>query len=150
MLKFSVRPLLGIWTPPPPQKIFWISACCKIYYVHCRGNDFGNHFCEWTYDYHVNTFPYFKETPENYPSKEQQVKYMTNVICLCENKGADQLRSNCEADQHICFHCRDSTITLLSKSKISSLQPSSLYSSVCAGPVKKTHCWLSHEAAHSS
>ena len=28
MLKFSVRPLLGIWTPPPPHgKIFWIRAC---------------------------------------------------------------------------------------------------------------------------
>ena len=25
MLKFSVRPLLGIWTPP--EKIFWICAC---------------------------------------------------------------------------------------------------------------------------
>ena len=27
MLKFSVRPLLGIWTPPPLGKIFWIRAC---------------------------------------------------------------------------------------------------------------------------
>ena len=24
-------------------------------------------------------------------------------FCLCENKGADQLRSNCEADQSLCF-----------------------------------------------
>ena len=32
---------------------------------------------------------------------------------LCENKGADQLRSNCEADQHICFRYTDSTISLL-------------------------------------
>ena len=24
-------------------------------------------------------------------------------FCLCENKGADQLRSNCEADQRLCF-----------------------------------------------
>ena len=42
-------------------------------------------------------------------------------FCLCENKGADQLGSNCEADQHLCFHFSDSTIPLLSKSKISSL-----------------------------
>lgn len=40
-----------------------------------RGNDFGNHFCEWTYDYHVNTFPYYKETPENYPAREQQYEF---------------------------------------------------------------------------
>ena len=48
------------------------------------------------------------------------------TICLGENKGADQLRSNCEADQHLCFRYKDSTIPLLSKSKISSLYPPSV------------------------
>ena len=43
------------------------------------------------------------------------------TICIGENKGADQLRSNCEADQRLCFRYTDSTIPLLSKSKISSL-----------------------------
>ena len=42
-------------------------------------------------------------------------------FCLCENKGADQLRSNCEADQHLCFRYLDSTIPLLLIAKISSL-----------------------------
>ena len=46
-------------------------------------------------------------------------------FCLCE-KGADQLRSNCEADQCICFHYLDSTISLLPKSEISSFYPSSV------------------------
>ena len=27
----------------------------------------------------------------------------TNNLCIGENKGADQLRSNCEADQRLCF-----------------------------------------------
>ena len=36
-------------------------------------------------------------------------------FCLCENKGADQLHSNCEADQHLCFRNTDSTISLLLK-----------------------------------
>ena len=44
------------------------------------------------------------------------------TICLCENKGADQLRSNCEADQRLCFGYLDSTILLLLKSEISSFQ----------------------------
>ena len=48
------------------------------------------------------------------------------TICKGENKGADQLRSNCETDQRLCFHYTDSTIPLLSKSKISSLKPSSV------------------------
>ena len=39
---------------------------------------------------------------------------------LGENKGADQLRGNREADQRLCFRYTDSTIFLLSKSKISS------------------------------
>ena len=40
------------------------------------------------------------------------------TICIGENKGADQLRSNCEADQRLCFSYTASTVTLLSKSKI--------------------------------
>ena len=41
-------------------------------------------------------------------------------FCICENKDADQLRGNREADQHLCFHYRDSTIPLLSKFQSSS------------------------------
>ena len=33
-------------------------------------------------------------------------------FCLCENKGADQLRSNCEADQRLCFRYSVNTISL--------------------------------------
>ena len=45
---------------------------------------------------------------------------------ICENKGADQLHSNCAADQSLCFHYIDSTIFLLHKYEISSFQPSSV------------------------
>ena len=71
------------------------------------------------------------------------------VICIGENKGTDQLRSNCEADQRLCFGYTDSTIPLLSNSKISSLLPSSvLVQPVCVGPVWKPHCGFSHEGVH--
>ena len=39
-------------------------------------------------------------------------------FCICENKDADQLSGNCEADQCLCFRYTDSTIPLLSKSEI--------------------------------
>ena len=39
-------------------------------------------------------------------------------FCLCEKKGADQLRGNCEADQRLCFGNTDNTIPLLLKSEI--------------------------------
>ena len=42
------------------------------------------------------------------------------TICLGENKGADQLRGNREADQRLCFRYSDSTIPPLLNSKISS------------------------------
>ena len=42
-------------------------------------------------------------------------------FCICENKDADQLRGNREADQRLCFRYTDNTIPLLPKSEISSL-----------------------------
>ena len=47
-------------------------------------------------------------------------------FCICENKGADQLRCHLTADQYLCFRYIDSTIPLLPKSKISSLSLSSV------------------------
>ena len=40
------------------------------------------------------------------------------AFCICENKDADQLRGNREADQRLCFRYTDSTIPLLPKSEI--------------------------------
>ena len=44
------------------------------------------------------------------------------TICIGENKDADQLRGNREADQRLCFRYSDSTIPPLLNSKISSFQ----------------------------
>ena len=44
-----------------------------------------------------------------------------SAFCICENKDADQLRSNCAADQCLCFCFTDSTIPLLPNSEFSSL-----------------------------
>ena len=55
----------------------------------------------------------------------QFLKYMSRLmgkptICICENKGADQLRGNREADQRLCFCYTDSTLPIILKSEISS------------------------------
>ena len=47
-------------------------------------------------------------------------------ICTCKNKDAYQLRSNCAADQRLCFCYTDRTIPLLCNPQISSLYPSSV------------------------
>ena len=58
--------------------------------------------------------------------REQYYVYVSCVIrkpafCICENKDADQLRGNREADQRLCFRYTDSIIPLLLKSEISNL-----------------------------
>ena len=67
------------------------------------------------------------------------------LIYKCENKGADQLRSNCTADQRLCFRCIDRTMSLLSKSEICFCG--------CTAPflsdlVQNPDCWFSHAQAH--
>ena len=42
------------------------------------------------------------------------------AFSICENKDADQLPGDLEADECLCFRYIDSTIPLLSKHKISS------------------------------
>ena len=44
------------------------------------------------------------------------------TICIGENKDADQLRGNLEADQRLCFRYSDSTTPNLLKSEISSFK----------------------------
>ena len=60
-------------------------------------------------------------------------------FCHGENKGADQLRSNCEADQCLCFRYTDSTIPPL---LIPKFQESSFLlwvkRPVCVGPGRKS------------
>ena len=82
-------------------------------------------------------FVYFQDSGELVAVKkfkDGEGLYMSRVMrkpdfCLCKNKGTAQLCklcSNCTADQHLCFcYNTDRTIPLLSKSKISSLYPSS-------------------------
>ena len=54
------------------------------------------------------------------------LRYLSGVVrkpafCICENKDADQLRGNREADQRLCFRYIDSTIPLVPKYEGSSL-----------------------------
>ena len=47
------------------------------------------------------------------------------VFCICENKDADQLRGNREADQRLCFRYIDRSIPLLPK--IRNFKPLSIF-----------------------
>ena len=81
-----------------------------------------------------------------------RIRAEKQTFCICENKDADQLRGNREADPRLCFRFSDSTIPLLSKSKISSFSSHllCLHRLGCVIHVWKPYCWFSHEVAQIS
>ena len=55
-----------------------------------------------------------------------RLNYLSRVMrkptfCICENKDAEELHGNHEADQRLSFRYTDSTIPILYKTEISSL-----------------------------
>ena len=64
-------------------------------------------------------------------------------FCICENKDADQLCGNREADQRLCFRYSDSTIPKLPKSEILWL-----YSRFVSDLVGNPEDRFSHNEAH--
>ena len=69
------------------------------------------------------------------------------TICIGESKGGDQLRGNSEADQRLWFRYTDSTLYFLNTKFHASSCFLLLHRSVYVGPVRKPHCWFSHEVA---
>ncbi|KAI6079941.1 Choline/ethanolamine kinase [Aix galericulata] len=55
----------------PSDKLMLIDFEYSSY--NYRGFDIGNHFCEWAYNYTHGSWPYYKASLENYPSRQQQV-----------------------------------------------------------------------------
>ncbi|XP_056622877.1 choline/ethanolamine kinase [Triplophysa dalaica] len=45
-----------------------------------RGFDFGNHFCEWIYDYTYDQWPFYKAKVENYPNRQQQLYFIRHYL----------------------------------------------------------------------
>ncbi|XP_059916155.1 choline/ethanolamine kinase [Gadus macrocephalus] len=45
-----------------------------------RGFDFGNHFCEWMYNYTYNEWPFYRASAESYPTREEQLHFIRNYL----------------------------------------------------------------------
>ena len=69
-------------------------------------------------------------------------------FCICINKDADQLCSNCAADQRLCLRYMDSTIPLLSKSEMLSLLPTSMVVQLVSYLVRNPEDRFSQDEAH--
>ena len=66
---------------------------------------------------------------------------MKSATCIGKSKVTDQHCSYCQADQCLCFYNTNSTIPLLSNSKISSWECTSWFLSDMVG---NQNCWFSH------
>ena len=72
-------------------------------------------------------------------------------FCICENKDADQLRGNREADQRIVFATQIvQSLNCLNLKFQASSHLLKLYSLVCVGPDRKPDRWFSRDVAHSN
>ena len=74
-----------------------------------------------------------------------------SAFCICENKDADQLRGNREADQRLCFRYTDSiliSLIFLNPKFQASSHLLSLYIPVCVGPGRNPDDRFSHNEAH--
>ena len=73
-----------------------------------------------------------------------------SAFCICENKDADQLRGDREADQCLCFRYTDSTIPLLHK--FQNFKPPAIFCGCTAwfvlDLVGNTEDLFSHNEAH--
>uniref|UniRef100_A0A8C3KE18 Ethanolamine kinase n=1 Tax=Calidris pygmaea TaxID=425635 RepID=A0A8C3KE18_9CHAR len=54
-----------------------------------RGFDIGNHFCEWAYNYTHDSWPFFKASLENYPSRQQQLHFIRHYLSEDSGRGGD-------------------------------------------------------------
>ncbi|XP_036373729.1 choline/ethanolamine kinase [Megalops cyprinoides] len=64
--------------PSSKEKLMLIDFEYSSY--NYRGFDFGNHFCEWVYDYTYDQWPFFKANLDNYPNREQQLHFIRSYL----------------------------------------------------------------------
>lgn len=50
-----------------------------------RGFDIGNHFCEWMYDYTYENYPFFTADSQKYPTREQQLHFISSYLATFQN-----------------------------------------------------------------
>lgn len=54
-----------------------------------RGFDIGNHFCEWAYDYSYERYPFFRADIQKYPSRKQQLHFISSYLAAFQNDFAN-------------------------------------------------------------
>ncbi|XP_013407263.1 choline/ethanolamine kinase isoform X2 [Lingula anatina] len=69
-----------------------------------RGCDIANHFNEWVYDYTYDKFPFYKESRENYPSREEQIFFLKAYLSA-SGENEDEIEQKAESMLYECSAC---------------------------------------------
>ena len=72
---------------------------------------------------------------------------MRKQICICKNNDADQLRGNVKLISAFVFATRIVYFLFFQNLNFQASSHLCLDSSVFVGPVRKPHCWFSHDRA---
>lgn len=64
-----------------------------------RGFDLANHFVEWTLDYRCNEYPFFYHKKDQYPTVEQQERFIISYLTELASAVEDYRPSAAEIDQ---------------------------------------------------
>ena len=97
-------------------------------------------------------FCYFKVSDDHWYSSRMNMSRLMGkpTICIDKNKDADQLRGNREISAFV-FATRIVQFLFYLNPKFQAASSFlCLYRPVCVGPVRKPHCWFSHEVAKMS
>ena len=98
-------------------------------FCFCHVTQWSLYFIFVNFKYHMEIFSKIRVMTWNLEIHRHHLHFRNDLsrdvrkpdLCICENKDADQLRGDREADQRLCFRHLDSTIPLLSNSEISCL-----------------------------
>ena len=91
-----------------------------------------------------------KKTTHNGPLLKKIIyepRHKKTKHCICNTKDANKLCSNCTADQHPCFLLKILQLLFNINPKFQGKTSSETTLQVCVGPVRKPHCWFSHNTA---
>ncbi|XP_076125223.1 choline/ethanolamine kinase isoform X1 [Alosa pseudoharengus] len=80
-----------------PEKLMLIDFEYSSY--NYRGFDFGNHFCEWMYDYTYDQWPFYKANLDHYPTREQQLHFIRHY--LTESGGYAGRENHLQAEEEL-------------------------------------------------
>ena len=129
MTRLICSPKYALWTSPCVsigRGLFRYKGCRLVFFFHVYYSFHIGPYEQTVAELGVQRLPMSQKWHFRLIRVNMSLVVRKPAFYICENKDADQLRGNREADQRLCFCFLESTIPLLPKYEISSLYPPSV------------------------